>query len=178
MLNLTPPVLIARLIVLVVAFTIHELAHAWVADRFGDDLPRLQGRLTLNPLVHLDPLGSILLLATGFGWARPVQVSPYVLQRRSSAAPMLVALAGPVSNLLLAILAALPVQLGLVVPTFVTGNIIPTAFQLISEFVFINLLLMLFNLIPIAPLDGEKVLFYFLPPSGQDFMLQILFFRS
>jgi Zn-dependent protease len=173
MLNLTPPVLIARLIVLVVAFTIHELAHAWTADRFGDDLPRLQGRLTLNPLVHLDPLGSILLLATGFGWARPVQVSPYVLQRRSSAAPMLVALAGPVSNLLLAIIAALPVQLGLVVPTFVTGNIIPTAFQLISEFVFINLLLMLFNLIPIAPLDGEKVLFYFLPPSGQDFMLQI-----
>lgn len=170
MIDLSPPVLIARIIVLIVAFSVHEFAHAWMADLFGDDTPRLQGRLTLNPLAHLDPIGSLLLLATGFGWARPVQVNPWVLQRRSSAAPMLVALAGPLSNLLLALAAALPVQFGLVAYSFPSGNIIPTAFQLISEFVFINLLLMLFNLIPLAPLDGEKVLYYFLPSTGKDLM--------
>jgi Zn-dependent protease len=171
--DLTSAELIARIIVLVVAFTIHEFAHAYTADRFGDTTPRLQGRLTLNPLAHLDPLGSLLLLVTGFGWAKPVQINPYALERRNRAAPMLVALAGPASNLLLAVLASLPVRLGLVTFTFATGRLFPTASQLINDFVQINLLLMLFNLIPISPLDGEKVLTYFLPPSGRNFMDQI-----
>ena len=165
--------LVARLVVLAVAFSVHEFAHAWTANYFGDDTPKLQGRLTLNPIVHIDPLGALLLVVAGFGWARPVMVNPHALERRSPAAPMLVALAGPLSNLLLAIVAAIPVQAGLTRPGPASSSFLPTAFQLIDEFVFINLLLMLFNLIPLAPLDGEKVLTYFLPPSGQAFMEQL-----
>ena len=168
--DLSVAALIARMIVLVVAFTVHEFSHAFVADYFGDSTPRQQGRLTLNPLVHLDPIGSLLLLVAGFGWARPVQINPYALEQRSRAAPMLVALAGPAANLVLAVAAALPVRLGLVEINLVGGRFFPTAFQLIDAFVLLNLLLMLFNLIPLAPLDGEKVLTYFLPPSGQAFM--------
>jgi Zn-dependent protease len=170
MLDLTPAELFARIIVLVVAFTVHEFSHAFVADRFGDDTPRRQGRLTLNPLVHLDPLGSLLLIVAGFGWAKPVMVNPYALERRNRAAPMLVALAGPVSNFLLASLAAIFVQTGLVARSLQTGTYWPTAYQLVDEFVYINLLLMLFNLIPISPLDGEKILYHFLPPAAQRVM--------
>src|SRR3990170_8923316 len=108
MLGLDPAELIARAIVLILAFTVHEFAHAFVADYFGDDTPRSMGRLTLNPLVHLDPIGSLLLLVVGFGWAKPVQINPFVLERRSSAAMMLVSLAGPLSNFLMAVLAAIP----------------------------------------------------------------------
>jgi len=172
MLGLDPAELIARAIVLIVAFTVHEFAHAFVADYFGDDTPRSMGRLTLNPLVHLDPIGSLLLLVAGFGWARPVMINPYALQRTSPAAPMLVALAGPVSNLLLAALAAIPIRLGVFqINLFSPGNqLLPDPSFVFSWFVLLNLILMLFNLIPIFPLDGEKVLNYFLPPSGQYFL--------
>lgn len=168
--DLSPAELISRIVVLLVAFTVHEFAHAFVADRFGDTTPRSQGRLTLNPFAHLDPIGSLLLLVTGFGWAKPVMIDPYALERRNRAAPMLVALAGPASNFLLAVLASLPVRLGLVAMSFQRGTLLPTASQLIDDFVFINLLLMLFNLIPISPLDGEKILTYLLPPSGRNLM--------
>ena len=168
MLNLSPATLIARLIVLVVAFTIHEFSHAWTATQFGDDTPRLYGRLTLNPLAHLDPIGSLLLLIAGFGWAKPVPINGYALQRRSPAAVMWVSLAGPGSNLAMAILAAIPFRLGLVSldKGFAASNsILPNVSQIFAEFLMINLVLMIFNLIPLAPLDGEKVLEYFLPPS-------------
>lgn len=168
--SITPALLITRIIVLVGAFTIHEFAHAFVADRFGDDTPRKQGRLTLNPLVHLDPIGSLLLLVAGFGWAKPVQVNPYALERRSPAAPMLVALAGPVANLLLAVVAAIPLRFDWVMPSLQQTQWLPTAFDVLSGFVLIDLILMLFNLIPLFPLDGEKVLMYFLPPAAQAFM--------
>lgn len=154
--------LISNLFVLVIAFSVHEFAHAWVADRFGDRTPRDNGRLTLNPIVHLDVFGSLMLLFAGFGWAKPVPINPYVLRRHSSAAPMLVALAGPLSNLLLAGLAAIPFQLGLLQPMFPSG-VIPNFSMLLTQFIFINLVLLLFNLIPIAPLDGDKILDYFLP---------------
>ena len=174
MVNMSFDALIARILVLVVAFSVHEFAHAWTANYFGDDTPRMQGRLTLNPLVHLDPLGSLLLIVAGFGWAKPVMINPFVLRQRSAAAPMLVALAGPLSNLFMAMLAAIPVQAGLLqITTSSGGGILPSLSLLVSEFVFINLLLMLFNLIPISPLDGEKVLTYFLPPAGKAFMNQI-----
>jgi Zn-dependent protease len=173
MLNSSIPELIARIIVLVVAFTVHEFAHAWTANYLGDDTPRSQGRLTLNPLVHLDPMGSLLLLVAGFGWAKPVMINPVALRQRSPAGPMLVALAGPLSNLFLAAVAAIPVQAGLIERGVFSSGIFPSGFQLASEFVFINLLLMLFNMIPISPLDGEKVLSYFLPPAGQALMDRI-----
>ncbi|MFN2273246.1 MAG: site-2 protease family protein [Anaerolineales bacterium] len=169
MLGLSPTDLIARLITLVVALSVHEFAHAWTADQLGDDTPRLQGRLTLNPLAHLDPLGSLMLVLVGFGWARPVVVNPYQLQRRSPAAMMLVAVAGPFSNLLMAIIAAIPFRAGLLSLGFSPSF---TA-ELLAQFIFINLLLMFFNLIPISPLDGEKVADYFLPPGGQRFLDRI-----
>src|SRR5512136_1219703 len=114
MLNLDPATLIARLIVLVITFTIHEFAHAWTATQLGDETPRQYGRLTLNPLAHLDPMGSLLLLVAGFGWAKPVPINPYALNRRTPAAVMWVSLAGPFSNLVMATLAAVPFRMGLV----------------------------------------------------------------
>ena len=170
--DLNLPTLIARIFVLLVAFSVHEFAHAWSADMFGDETPRMNGRLTLNPLVHLDPMGSLLLLVVGFGWARPVPVNPYALSRRSPAALMLVSLAGPLSNLIMAVIAAVPFRLGLVSrfdTGAVPGQILPTPAHLLMEFVFINLILMLFNLIPLAPLDGEKIAEYFFPPSWARF---------
>jgi Zn-dependent protease len=161
--------LISRIIVLVIAFSVHEFAHAWTADQLGDDTPRLQGRLTLNPLSHLDPLGSIMLLIAGFGWAKPVLVNPYALRRRTPAGMMLVAVAGPFSNLLLAILAAIPFRAGLLSPSF-SGSFLSLLFL---EFIWINLILLFFNLLPIFPLDGEKVAEYFLPPNGQDFLYRL-----
>ncbi len=165
--DLDPATLISRMIVLVIAFTVHEFAHAWTADMFGDQTPRMNGRLTLNPLSHLDPMGSLLLLVAGFGWAKPVPVNPYALQRRSSAAMMWVSLAGPLSNLLMAIIGAIPIRLGLVssFAAFGNGGFFPTPAMVLFEFVIINLVLMLFNLIPLAPLDGEKIADYFFPPS-------------
>ncbi|HZD55600.1 MAG TPA: site-2 protease family protein [Anaerolineales bacterium] len=155
------------------AFAVHEFAHAWTADNFGDPTPRMDGRLTLNPIAHLDPLGSLMLLLVGFGWAKPVQVNPYALQRRSPAAMMWVSLAGPLSNLLMAIVAAIPFRLG-VVSLFAAitspGRILPTPDKLLYEFILINLILMLFNLIPLAPLDGEKIADYFFPPSWSRFL--------
>jgi Zn-dependent protease len=168
MLNLDITTLISRALTLVIAFTVHEFAHAWTATMFGDDTPRINGRLTLNPISHLDPMGSLLLLFAGFGWAKPVPVNPYVLNQRSRSALMLVSLAGPLSNLMLAVLAAIPFRLGLVsvVYAFAPNDaILPTQEQFLLEFIYINLLLMLFNLIPISPLDGEKILEFFLPPS-------------
>jgi Zn-dependent protease len=168
MLGLSLPSLLARAVTLVVALTTHEFAHAWSAVRLGDDTPRLQGRLTLNPLVHLDPLGSLMLLVAGFGWARPVPVDPYAVTRRTPAGMMLVAASGPLANLLLAILAAIPFRLGL------QAGMLPTWFStFLLEFMFINLVLLLLNLIPLFPLDGEKVAAYLLPPGGQALLARI-----
>jgi len=173
MLNLTLPVFISRVFTLVVAFTVHEFAHAWTADQLGDDTPRFNGRLTLDPRVHLDIVGSLLLLIVGFGWAKPVPINPYALQRRTPAGTMLVSVAGPFSNLVMAILASLPFRAGLLDPFTPSGEILPSASSLLLEFIFINMILLFFNLVPLAPLDGEKVAEYFLPPSGQDFLARI-----
>lgn len=176
----SPSVLISYIIVLLTAFAVHEFAHAFVASRFGDRTPELNGRLTLNPFAHLDIMGSLMLLFAGFGWAKPVPVNVYVLERHSRLAPMWVALAGPLSNLIMAIIMSLPFQLGLV--SYLDAqismlnsesHILPSLSQLLYVFVSTNLLLMLFNLIPVAPLDGEKILYYLLPASGQQVMEKI-----
>ncbi len=168
MLGLSLTTLISRVLTLVIAFTVHEFSHALAADQLGDDTPRLQGRLTLNPLVHLDPIGSLMLVIAGFGWARPVQINPYAIERRHPAGPMIVAAAGPFSNLLLAIVATIPVQARLISVT--SSSFIS---QFFIEFIWINLILLFFNLLPIFPLDGEKILDFFLPPRGQDVLRQI-----
>ncbi len=164
---------LARLVTLVIAFTVHEFAHAWTADRLGDATPRLSGRLTLNPLAHLDPVGSLLLLLAGFGWAKPVPVNPYALRSRTPAGLMMVSVVGPLSNLLLAILAALPFRAGWLNPSLVSGSLLASLSAFLVEFIFINLLLLFFNLIPLSPLDGEKVLEYLLPPEGKDVLARL-----
>jgi Zn-dependent protease len=178
--NLSPSMLISYIFVLLTAFAVHEFAHAFVASRFGDRTPELNGRLTLNPLAHLDIIGSLTLLVAGFGWAKPVPINVYALERRSRWAPMWVALAGPGSNLLMAIVMAIPFKLGLVSAyqaiidiNQASSHILPTLSQLLFVFVETNILLMLFNLIPISPLDGEKILYYLLPAGGQRVMDQI-----
>lgn len=167
MLGLDTATLITYALILLIALPAHELAHAWVADAFGDPTPRAQGRLSLNPLAHLDPIGSLLLIVAGFGWAKPVQVDAAVLRHRSRAALMLVSVAGPSTNALLALLAAVPFRLRLVSLDFAVNSSFPSFGQFLATFVLIDFVLMLFNLIPVSPLDGEEVLAFFLPPAGQ-----------
>jgi Zn-dependent protease len=167
-----PALLISRILTLIIAFTVHEFAHAYTADRFGDNTPRAAGRLTLNPVVHLDLFGSLMLLFAGFGWARPVPVNPYALGKRSPAALMLVSLAGPASNFIMALLAAVPLRMG-IVPNVAPLPFLPSPYFFLVEFMFINLLLTFFNLIPLAPLDGDKIADYFFPPPMQR-VLQII----
>jgi len=164
MLGLGIPTLITRLITLVVAFSVHEFSHAWTANAFGDSTPKNAGRLTLNPLKHLDPMGTLVLIFAGFGWAKPVPVNPYALERRSSSALMWVSLAGPLSNFVLAILASIPLRFDWV-PNTSSSALLPSPYMFLVEFISINLLLMVFNLIPLAPLDGDKIVEYFLPES-------------
>lgn len=173
MLNLDAATILSRIIILVIAFTVHEFAHAFVANAFGDDTPRLNGRLTLNPISHLDPMGSLLLVVAGFGWAKPVPINPYALKQRSRSAVMWVSLAGPLSNLAMAIVAILPVRFGLISLYSAPGGILPSPIEFIVEFVSINLLLFVFNLLPISPLDGEKVIEFFIPSSATAFFDRI-----
>jgi len=170
MLNLTMATLISRILTLIIAFTFHEFSHAWVAKQFGDDTAERAGRLTLNPLKHLDPIGTLMLIVGGFGWAKPVPINPYLLNKRSSSAEMFVSLAGPFSNLLLAILAAIPFRTGLIHYSTSGSQYFPSVSQFLFEFIIINLALLLFNLIPISPLDGEKVLSAVVPPRIASFM--------
>ncbi len=169
MFDLDVATLLARAIVLLVAFTIHELAHAVVADWLGDPTPRRMGRITLNPIAHLDPIGTFALLIAGFGWAKPVMVNPYNLRGNPRTAMAIVAVAGPLSNLIMAILFVLPIRFSWVGLEGFFGNtsstIIPSFSFLMAQFIWINLILMFFNLIPIPPLDGYKVLTGILPPE-------------
>lgn len=161
--SMTLPTLIARIITLLVAFTIHEFSHAATANALGDPTAKNNGRLTLNPMAHLDIMGTLTLLVAGFGWAKPVPVNPYAVRRKTPAGMMLVSLAGPVSNLLLGTLAALPLRFGWVALRPAINEFLPSAGGFLFEFLTINLALFLFNLIPLAPLDGEKVITFFLP---------------
>jgi len=167
------PMIFSLLFVLLISFSVHEYAHALVADIFGDDTPAKQGRLTLNPLAHLDIIGSLFLLNFGFGWAKPVEVNPYTLERRSKSARMWVSLAGPISNVILALLAAFPIKIGLINMVESESQLFPSLYEFLTYFIFFNFVLAFFNLLPIFPLDGEKVLIYFLPDSGKAFMDRI-----
>ncbi|HZZ98457.1 MAG TPA: site-2 protease family protein [Candidatus Saccharimonadia bacterium] len=138
---------------IVIAITIHEASHAWMADKLGDPTARLQGRVSLNPLRHLDPLGTLAMILTRFGWGKPVEFDPYNLQnpRRDSA---LIALAGPASNLILATVLSVVLNF-LPIPDFLGIFLI----MLIT----INVFLAIFNFVPVHPLDGGKILVGLLP---------------
>lgn len=169
----SPAQFVYLVISMVVALTIHELAHGWTAFQLGDDTAKRAGRLTLNPLKHLDPLGSLMILFAGFGWAKPVPFDPYAVTRRTPAGVMIVAAAGPISNLLMAIVASIPFQTGLLNSALASGGLLLYARPFLATFIYLNLILLFFNLIPVSPLDGEKVLTYFLPPSGQATMARL-----
>ncbi|MEE8345736.1 MAG: site-2 protease family protein [Dehalococcoidia bacterium] len=158
---------------LVVGISFHEFSHAFVADNMGDRLPRSLGRVTLNPLAHLDPVGTVLLFLVGFGWGKPVPVNPNVA-RNPRAAMAIVAGAGPVSNFLVAAVVGLPLQAGWVpwLPAFNVGvinSLIRGGWDAqdylglyLSTIILISIILGVFNLLPIFPLDGHRVIPFFL----------------
>jgi Zn-dependent protease len=160
------------LIALILSISVHEFGHAWVATKLGDPLPRAQGRLTLSPIKHIDPIGTllfpILMMASPvplMGWGRPVQTNPlnYTRSLSRSTGQMLVAIAGPLMNLLMAILVTIVVVVGvrfLGMPKDIGAT-------MVVHLVRLNLVLMFFNLLPIPPLDGGAVLAWVLPRSMQ-----------
>lgn len=151
--NPTAFVIIAAALIL--SLTVHEFAHAYVADKLGDPTPRRYGRVTLNPLSHLDPFGTLLMLLVGFGFAKPVPINPNNLGRWGT---LWVAAAGPISNLLIALLCALLLK---VLPhTSLTMTILLTVLS-------INVVLAVFNLIPIPLLDGSRILGALVPSLGR-----------
>ncbi len=159
-----------QLIVLIFSIVIHEFSHGWMANYLGDPTAKYQGRLTLNPLPHIDPLGSILipllmfLSGTGviFGWAKPVPYNPYNLKDQKRG-PALVAAAGPLANLTVAIF------FGIVVRILIAQGVNSGIVVFLSFIVLINIVLAVFNLVPIPPLDGSKLLFSVLPYSMRHF---------
>lgn len=154
--------LIAFAITIIFAFAYHEAAHAYTADYLGDPTPRSYGRITLNPIAHLDRVGLLMVLLFGFGWAS-TPVNPSRLQGNPRISHAIVAVAGPLANLLMAFLLAIPLRLGLVESSGATSEFLPSVGQLLAIGVFTNLLLFAFNLMPIPPLDGFTVLQGILP---------------
>lgn len=177
---LSPPFIISILI----ALSVHEWAHAYAAWKLGDNTAKYEGRLTLNPMSHLDPLGTIMFLLVGFGWGKPVPVDPHYFKhpKRDNA---IVALAGPLSNFVLAWIAFIGLLflakdemsgsvMGLLT---MKGNANPLAValtQIFSTSLFINLALMAFNLLPIAPLDGSKILHAFIPYRHENSYMEFM----
>jgi Zn-dependent protease len=159
---------------LVLSLSLHEFSHAFVADLQGDRLPRAMGRVTLNPVRHLDPLGTLLLLLVGFGWAKPVEFRPSALRSQRFGAAM-VALAGPGMNLLLAVAGLIGLRLTASESFISGGTLFIDQDGLMGQvavfwifFASINILLAVFNLIPLPPLDGSRLLTIFLPPKRQN----------
>jgi Zn-dependent protease len=174
LLNSNPVVFVLLVSALIEAIALHEFAHALAADLQGDRLPRAEGRVTLNPIRHLDPIGTLCLVLVGFGWGKPVEFRPAALSSRRFGAAI-VALAGPGMNLALALMGALLVRV--LVPggcaglgTQVSFGTSALAGQFLLVFISINLLLAVFNLIPLPPLDGSRLLTIFLPPRHQHFV--------
>jgi len=159
----------AWILAIILALSVHEFAHALASRLQGDRTAEAQGRLTLNPLAHIDPLGALMLMTLGFGWGKPVPFNPYNLGNKRFG-PALVAIAGPFSNLVMAFVAALLIKI-LLAAGVVALNGFGMVFLIL--FIFLNLALMLFNLIPLPPLDGSKVLFAFLPASMADFQVNL-----
>ena len=153
-----------------IAITFHEFAHAFAADKLGDDTPRLQGRLSLNPLAHLDPIGSLMLLFARVGWGKPVQINPtnFNRKRSMSAQEAIVALAGPVMNLIIAIvLTIILFAINAFASTFVFTTVGMLICLTLQMAISVNIGLGVFNLIPLPPLDGSKILMHFLPYNAK-----------
>lgn len=141
---------------IILGLSLHEFAHAWVSDRLGDPTPKRQGRVTVNPLAHIDWIGFICLLVVGFGWGKPVQIDPrYYKNRRRD--EFLVSIAGVTMNLIIACILAVPARIMMTHITYASG-IVYDVFLIIYYAVTINVVLMIFNLIPCPPLDGWNII--------------------
>ena len=159
-----PSWIVAAAVIILVALPVHEMAHAAMAVQLGDPTPRMQGRYTFNPIAHIDPFGALLILLTGFGWAKPVQWNPNNIDVDVRLGTILVAAAGPVSNLLLAAVAVYLAP---------AAAAIPILEQFLGFFIWINVLLFVFNLIPVPPLDGSHILFALLPGDNFEFRMAL-----
>ncbi|RWR12493.1 site-2 protease family protein [Siminovitchia fortis] len=155
--------------VLLIAFTVHEFAHAFTAYKFGDPTAKDQGRLTLNPMHHLDPIGTLLIFIAGFGWARPVPVNRYHF-KNPRLAGIFVSLMGPISNFALAVLGT--AILFILMVTGVAGQLPIFVTQFFSLFVWINVMLFVLNLLPVPPLDGYRIIEDLVSPSLRAKMTQ------
>ncbi|MBR6107358.1 MAG: site-2 protease family protein [Oscillospiraceae bacterium] len=168
--------LLAHLVIIFLILPLHEMAHAWTAYKLGDDTASIQGRMTLNPIAHIDPFGALMLLFTGYGWAKPVPINPRRFDRKHSVrfGVAITALAGPVSNLLAAFIGMIVYRFYFMSNFFVSGwaqyrmndeamNPAVLLFYFLQFFITVNIGLALFNLIPIPPLDGSKIVSYFTP---------------
>lgn len=145
---------------LVMAISVHEFSHALAADRLGDPTARLAGRLTLNPMAHLDPIGTFLLFVAGFGWGKPVPFDPFNLKNVEKDAAI-ISFAGPFSNLIMAIVSSVILRLVVIkIPILIVSAFLT---QVLSLFIYFNIILAVFNLIPVHPLDGFKVIGGLLP---------------
>lgn len=187
--------LLILVLVLAISLSFHEMAHAWSANRLGDDTAAMQGRLTMNPAAHLDPIGSIVFLLAGIGWAKPVPINParFSKSRTIKQGIMLTSLAGPMSNLVLAAVSLIVLN---IVITFMmvlgaVDNVVADVVLQLRNFMFsANVTLAVFNLLPIPPLDGYKIFGSMLPNSlyykimgyeryiGMVFLLLVLFGRG
>jgi Zn-dependent protease len=165
---------LATTAIVLFALPFHEFAHAFTAVKLGDPTPKMEGRYTLNPFVHIDPFGALLIFLVGFGWARPVRWNPRNITVDVRLGSILVAVAGPLSNLLLALLSLLAIRLFFDPRGMFAGalggpesTVAVWGVNLLYFFADINVLLFVFNLLPIPPLDGSHVLFALLPSGAQ-----------
>ena len=159
----------------IIAITFHEFAHAYAADKLGDDTPRSQGRVTLNPLAHIDPVGFFMLIVAHFGWGKPVEINPrnFNRKRSMSAQEAIVAFAGPLMNIFIAFVLT---TIYYAIATFTTSFSISTAGEFVMLAIVlainVNIGLGVFNLIPIPPLDGSKILMHFLPYNAKNWFIE------
>ena len=162
--NLPPQILVLLIPSLMFALSFHEFSHAWMAKKCGDNTAANLGRLSLNPIAHLDPIGSLMILFVGFGWARPVPVNSYSLNNPRKDM-MKIAAAGPISNLLLALIAGLFFRI-----TSIVGLNLD---YFLFYFIQINISLAVFNMIPISPLDGSQIFTGYLSKNNPDLAIKI-----
>ncbi len=177
------PNLLIYMVVLLFAISAHEAAHAWMSNRFGDDTARLLGRITLNPTAHIDPIGTLLIPIVGFllgsmggqaaripliGWGKPTPVNP-LRWRNKDLANVMVSIAGILANLIIAICAFIILKVMLMTDAFrsIPPSVAEPVFLILERFLFMNVSLAIFNLLPFPPLDGSKILETFLPASAQ-----------